>query len=399
MRHNGEDFAELLGRYLVRAGLTQQELANKIGVHRNTIVKWINRTSWPESRGQVLRLADELSLSKEERKALVQAAGFSLERWPTEVWIIPQKNDMFFTGRDEVLQSLWQQLRPGGMTALTQAISGLGGIGKTHTAIEYAYRYHQYYEAVLWLQADSWEILVSACIEVADELGLSEQKEANQIVAGVQRWLRKHRNWLLILDNVENPQELLPKFVPPGHRGSVMVTTRIHDVEPLAQTQVLSPLSEQEGILFLLRRTKKIPHKAGLEYATTKQHNDAKPVWQLMDGLPLALDQAGAYILETGCSFPDYREQYTRRRAELLRRRGKRFIGHEESVATTFSLAFNRVETLNLMAADILRACSLLYSEAIPEELFQEGAEHLGLWMARENLDLALGDSVDERDS
>src|SRR5512135_2935663 len=102
MRHNGEDFAELLGRYLVRGGPTQQELANKIGVHRNTIVKWINRTSWPESRGQVLRLADELSLSKPERKALIQAAGFSLERWPTEVWTVPQQRDMFFTGRDDV---------------------------------------------------------------------------------------------------------------------------------------------------------------------------------------------------------------------------------------------------------------------------------------------------------
>jgi transcriptional regulator with XRE-family HTH domain len=378
MKAESEDFADLLGRYLARAGFTQQELAYKIGMHRNTIVKWMNRTSVPTHRGQVLRLADELVLVKEERKALLQAAGLSLERWPTEVWTVPQQRDMFFTGRDEVFRSLRELLIPGSTTALTQAISGLGGIGKTHTAVEYAYRFHREYEAVLWLQADSWETLVSACIQLADELALPEQKESDQVVAEVQRWLRKHRFWLLILDNVEHPQEILSKFVPTQHQGSVLMTTRVHDVEPLAQTQVLSTMSEQEGTLFLLRRTRAIAAQAGLEQAHEAQREDAQQIWQLMDGLPLALDQAGAYILETGCAVRAYQEQYSRRCAELLQRRGKRFVGHELSVAATFSLALERVEKINPMAADILRACSLLHGEAIAEEIFLEGAVHLG---------------------
>ena len=62
MNESCEDFADQLGRYLVRVGFTQQELAHKIGMHRNTVVKWMNWTSRPMSRGQVLRLADELSL-------------------------------------------------------------------------------------------------------------------------------------------------------------------------------------------------------------------------------------------------------------------------------------------------------------------------------------------------
>ncbi len=393
MKEPTEDFADQLGRYLVRAGFTQQELAHKIGMHRNTIVKWMNRTSRPTSCGQVLRLADEFSLVKEERKAFLQAAGFSLERWPTEVWTVPQQRDMFFTGRDEVFRSLRELLIPGSTTALTQAISGLGGIGKTHTAVEYAYRFHSDYEAVLWLQADSWETLVSACVQLADELALPEQKEADQVIAEVQRWLRKHRSWLLILDNVEHPQEILSTFVPTQHHGSILLTTRVHDVEPLAQTQVLSTMSEDEGILFLLRRTKKVAAKAGQDQADAVQQEEARQIWQLMDGLPLALDQAGAYILETGCSFSEYREQYVRRRAELLARRGKRFIGHEASVATTFSLAFERVEALNPASADLLRACSLLASEAIPEEIFREGVQHLGPLLAAggSSWDLGIG--------
>ncbi len=393
MKDRSEDFVDQLGHYLVRAGLTQQELANKIGKHWNTIVNWMNRTSWPESRGQVLRIADELSLSQEERKAFIQAARFSLERWPTEVWNVPQLRDIFFTGRDDVFQSLRQFLMPGSAMALTQAISGLGGIGKTHIAVEYAYRFHQYYKAVLWLQADSWEVLASECMKAADELGLPERKETDLAIAGVQRWLRKHSHWLLILDNVENPQEILPKFVPTGHQGSVLVTTRVRNVEPLAQTQVLPMMPEQEGVLFLLRRTKKIASTVGLEQANSTQRDEALQIWQLMDGLPLALDQAGAYILETGCSFLAYLEKYTSRRAELLDRRGNRFIGHEASVAATFSLAFERVEALNPLAADILRICSQLYNEAIPEEIFQEGAEHLGPHLATEKdyWDIAIG--------
>ena len=289
---------------------------------------------------------------------------------------------MFFTGRDDVFRSLRALLIPGSTTALTQAISGLGGIGKTHTAAEYAYRFHQDYEAVLWLQADSWETLVSACIQLAAELELPEQKESDQVIAEVQRWLRKHRSWLLILDNVEHPQEILSHFVPTQHQGSVLMTTRVHDVEPLAQTQVLSTMSEDEGILFLLRRTRKVTSNAGLDQGSTAQHEEARQIWQLMDGLPLALDQAGAYILETSCSFSQYREQYARRRAELLDRRGNRFIGHEASVATTFSLAFERVEALNPVAADILRACSMLAAETIPEEIFREGAQDLGPLLA-----------------
>jgi len=276
MKTEREDFADLLGHYLGRVGFTQQELANKIGMHRNTIVKWLNRTSVPTHRGQVLRLADELALGKEERKALLQTAGFSLDRWPTEVWTVPQQQDMFFTGRDEVFRSLRELLVPGSTTALTQAISGLGGIGKTHTAVEYAYRFHQAYEAVLWLQADSWETLVSACTLLADELALSEQKEADQVVAQVQRWLRTHRSWLLILDNVEHPQQILPRFVPTQHHGSVMITTRVHDVEPLASTQMLATMSEEEGTLFLLRRAKKIAAK--LAWLKLERHSSRKLV-------------------------------------------------------------------------------------------------------------------------
>ena len=71
-----------------------------------------------------------------------------------QVWNVPQQQNMFFTGREDVLCTLEKFLVPGKMATLTQALSGLGGIRKTATAIEYAYRFRTSYETVLWMQAN-----------------------------------------------------------------------------------------------------------------------------------------------------------------------------------------------------------------------------------------------------
>jgi len=264
-------------------------------------------------------------------------------------------------------------------TALTQAISGLGGVGKTHTAVEYAYRFHQDYEAVIWLQADSWEILVSGCMQLATELELPEQKEVDRVIAEVQHWLRQHRHWLLVLDNVENPQEILSKFVPTNHHGCVLMTTRVHDVEPFAQTQVLSTMSEDEGILFLLRRTRRIAPNAHLDQANVAHHDEARQIWQLMAGLPLALDQAGAYIKENSCPLIRYLELYQTRRQDLLQARANFNKDYPASVATTWSLSFEKVWQANAAATELLTFCAFLAPADIPEEMIIKGAQHLYL--------------------
>ncbi len=104
----------------------------------------------------------------------------------------------------------------------------------------------------------------------------------------------------------------------------------------------------------------------------------AKQISHTLGGLPLALDQAGAYIQETGCGLSDYLEQYKVRRAELLKYRGEYSSDYPESVATTWSLSFERIERANAGAADLLRVCAFLHSDAIPEEFFTRGARYLG---------------------
>jgi len=97
-----------------------------------------------------------------------------------------------------------------------------------------------------------------------------------------------------------------------------------------------------------------------------------------MDGLPLALDQAGAYIEETGSSLADYLDLCRTQKATLLSERGNFATDHPESVTTTFSLAFQKVQRANPAAADLLRLCAFLDPDAIPEEIITEGAADLG---------------------
>ncbi len=94
-----------------------------------------------------------------------------------------------------------------------------------------------------------------------------------------------------------------------------------------------------------------------------------------LDGLPLALDQAGAYIEETRCGLSQYHDLYATRRKELLLRRGRFPIDHPDSVATTWSLSFQKIEQENPSAADLLRLLTFLDPDAIPEEIITSGAE------------------------
>src|SRR6266702_4903263 len=84
----------------------------------------------------------------------------------------------------------------------TQAISGLGGIGKTQLALEYAYRARGDYQAVLWTQAETRENLTSSYLTLAALLNLPEQgeQESARVVTTVKHWLQHNTSWLLILD-------------------------------------------------------------------------------------------------------------------------------------------------------------------------------------------------------
>src|SRR5579859_5405416 len=278
---------------------------------------------------------------------------------------IPHERNPLFTGREGVLERLHQALHAGKTTALTQrqAISGLGGIGKTQTAVEYAYRYQGDYQLIAWVKADEPGMLATEFTTLARLLNLPIMQEQDQtyIIESVKRWFHDHSAWLLIFDNADDLL-MVRKFLPSTGKGHILLTTRSHTTGNIAQPVTLEKMPPEEGTLFLLHRSRLLDLDSPLESASPADVAKARELVQEMDGLPLALDQAAAYIEETRCILSDYLQLYKTRQADLLKRRGKYTAEHDhpESVATTWSLSFEKVQQANAGAADLLRLCAFL---------------------------------------
>jgi hypothetical protein len=302
---------------------------------------------------------------------------------PGPTWNVPIRRNRLFTGREEVLNRLHDQLPTGKAAALTQpqAISGLGGIGKTQTAVEYAYRYRDEYHYVFWVRADKREELVTDFATIASLLNLPEKnaQDQNLIVEAVKRWLETHTGWLLILDNADD-LETASQFLPTGSKGHILLTTRAQAMRNFAQSIEIEKMEPDEGALFLLQRAGIIAQGAPLDSAFAADQTKARQIVQALDGLPLALDQAGAYIEETRCTLASYLDIYEKQKqhTQLLRRRGGINPDHPLPVASTWSLSFQKVERANPVAADLLRLCAFFSPDAIPEEIITESASDLG---------------------
>jgi hypothetical protein len=126
---------------------------------------------------------------------------------PRTLHNLPFAPNPVFTGREAELERLGERLQKRGGVALTQtvALHGLGGVGKTQLAVEYAWKHLGGYKAVLWVRADSPEALDANLAGLAGLLGLPEAsaKEQNIQTVAVLGWLKGHENWLLIADNAD----------------------------------------------------------------------------------------------------------------------------------------------------------------------------------------------------
>ncbi len=376
-------FGTLLKDFRKRRRLTQQQFAGVIGVHRSAISRWEQGDFLPASKTMVLELARHLHLDDRETRQLLEASLTAL----APPWDVPLPRNPYFTGREELLEALHSCLGAEQAVALTQsyALHGLGGIGKTQIALEYAYRYALEYDAVFWIEAETGERVASSLLRIAETLQLPERKDANQprVMEGVRRWLNTHHHWLLIWDNL-NDLELLHRFLPRARQGAILITTRSPALGTLAVGLDLLPMGREEGMLLVLRRAKVLEQTATREQLrqfasdAPADYAAAEELVTVLGGLPLALDQAGAYVEETGCSLGDYLQRYQQQGACLLARRGSVGQQHPRSVAATFQLSSEQVGREQKAAAELLRVCALLHAEDIPEELFAAGAAHLG---------------------
>ncbi len=306
---------------------------------------------------------------------------------PEGPWNVPHEKNNFFTGREQVILDLHASLTKGDGATVLHAIKGLGGVGKTQTAVEYVYRYRNAYKAVLWTGAESELEIRAGFADIAQTLDLTAAKLAEQNVAveAVKRWLEAEDDWLLIFDNANTPEFVKP-FRPRNPRGHVLLTSRAHTFDTLGIKKPIeiTELPPDEAFQFFLKRTR-------LDQEDGKETQAAQDLALELGYLPLAMEQAGAYILAQEASFQDYLTSYRKHHVKLLERQGPVTGGYDLSVAKTWDLNFREVEKTSEAAADLLRVSAFLAPDNIPLELIRKGASELG-----EALSSALSDAEND---
>ena len=289
---------------------------------------------------------------------------------------VPRRNPIFI-GREELLGELRAALEKEGQAALTQALVGSGGVGKTQLAIEYAHRFADRYAHIIWVDAEELETLTADMLGAAVAMGLVPKgTESTEGIEALLRELAGRDDWLVVFDNAPAPKALRD-YIPSSGGGHVLVTSRNpawHRVggEPLQ----VEPFEAGESLEFLGKRTGRKDTEGAGEVAKELGH------------LPLALEQAGAYIEETGISFGEYVEMFRTRRQELWSKEHPP-DDYAGTVATTWTLALDKLKDSSPSSIELLRLMAFLGPVDIPLVLLEKGVEVLP-----EELAQAVTDSV-----
>jgi tetratricopeptide (TPR) repeat protein len=289
-----------------------------------------------------------------------------------------------FKGRDEFLQELSKSLKRAGHTAImNHALYGLGGIGKSRAAVEYAWRHQDEYSALLFVVAETPEALRRNLAALARTLvpKLDTTDDVVRLQAVVD-WLKANPGWFLILDNVDSKPALaeVEGLLGGLSGGHVVVTSRLANFSGNFQPLELGVLTTDDAAAFLLARTEGRRRKAADDGAK------AREVATELDGLALALEQAAAFIAKRKLTFGQYLEQWRSHRDEVLVWFDSTVTGYPRAVAITWQTS---VAQLSEEGRRLLERLAWLAPEKVPESLLDvpiPGAEVENLYDALDDL-------------
>jgi len=273
------------------------------------------------------------------------------------------------------LKHLHDAFQNANTAAITQAISGLGGIGKTALAVEYAYRYAKDYTYRFMVNASGTTTLNDDYKRIAEYMGLTLAADAKPeaVIAAVQHWLDNNTGYLMILDNADFSADYtakqLQEFLPHNPQGHLLITSRAQalpaNLNVMANDVLaLGVLSETEAVELLTTRVK----GRGAILPTAEQEA-ALALAKELGYLALALEQAAAYIATKNTTFVAYLSLYRKESLRLLEKNKPQVGGYKQTVATTWNISFDEVAKAEPAAADLLTLCAFLAPENIPDEI------------------------------
>ena len=285
-----------------------------------------------------------------------------------------------FKGRDAFLSAIHDSLTQGTGTAITAAIHGLGGVGKTRAAVEYAWAHHPTLSAALLIPARTPAGLTTALAELTAPLGLPTDQSDAQREAAVLAWLNDHPGWLLILDNADSPEAMQAATALMGrlHGGHVLLTTRLTTLPGAFRRLPLDVLPPEAAADLLLEAS------VGRRPAPDDRVQ-ALLLAEALGGLALALTHAAAYVAARGLSLERYRGLLATAFDRLIGYSAPTVTQYERSTAATLALS---VAQLTDAGRALLERLAFLAHAPVPDFLMDVPVPDLG----EEDLTEALAD-------
>lgn len=295
-------------------------------------------------------------------RAITQQAKFP-GALPT-VWKVAARN-VNFTGRDNELAEITRVLSASA-TVTVHSLHGLGGVGKTQLAIEYAHTRAGNYDLVWTIAAEEPATIPDQFARLAAELGLEPSNDPDELRERVHRRLTNVAGWLLIFDNADNATEIQPWLpsmpLPPGLRGHVIVTTRRGGFRALGTVLDLDVIDTPAAIRLIQARAPHVGHETASEIA------------EALGRLPLALEQAAAFLDRTPTMQP---ESYL----QLVRATPTQVLAEGEvptnNITTVWTLSLDRIHHEDPAALQLLDIAAYLAPESIPFDLFTQHSDRL----------------------
>ncbi|MET9669074.1 FxSxx-COOH system tetratricopeptide repeat protein [Streptomyces sp. NPDC006475] len=277
-----------------------------------------------------------------------------------KIWNAPPRNPGF-TGRSVVLERMRDQLGGGMAVAAVlpqpQTLYGLGGVGKTQVALEYVHRFMADYDLVWWISAEQSDDVIAGLAELAVRLGAQggeDMAAASQEAIDLLRRGVPSSRWLLVFDNADDPEQL-KRFFPPQGPGHILVTSRNQTWSQYGDALPVDVFLREESIEHLQRRARGL----GIE--------EADQVATAVGDLPLAVEQAAAWIAETATPVSAYLEQLREQAASVLALNQP--AGYPEPVAATWNVSIERLKERSPAAVRLLQLCAFFAPEPISANL------------------------------
>ena len=316
----------------------------------------------------------------------------------------------YFVGRDSSLASIESVLLP--FTAAERKVvvlHGLGGIGKSQLAIEFAKKHRDDYSAILWLNAKTEDTLKQSFATNARRLpkehlnqellnGSQNEEALNAILREMKTWLglRGNDKWLLIYDNVDNPK--IPdnlsehaydirSYFPDAHHGSILVTTRWGTLRIGHPIEVAKLSRDEESISLLVRMSRRaigegefLNNDISKPTLTLRSDPGIKDLLRELDGLPLALATAGGYLGLTGVSVSEYLENYKTSWLELQRTSPALLSYEDRTMISTWNLSYTHIRKEDKSAAKLLELWACFDNRDLWYDLLKAGEDEAPDW-------------------